>query len=89
MSFTDWIKGEGEGIFGRIIKSSATKERRRLERALGDGGLFPEVDHETRKRIADCDYAAAEGQKKIERHAKRAATIEELAHQQQAPGGDK
>lgn len=78
--FLDWItKGAGEGIFGRIIKSGANREKRRLQRVLSADGLFPEIDHETRQRIAKCDYAAAEGQKKIERHERRAKTIATLS----------
>lgn len=75
--FADWLKGEGEGVFGQIIKSSAQKEKRRL-RAIGEGGLFPHIDHETRDRIAKCEQAEDHGQKKIDRHARRSKTIDAL-----------
>lgn len=77
-SFADWLKGEGEGAFGRIIRRAALRERHRLQQVLGGGGLFHHIDHETRDKIAKCDVAADIGKKKIEHHAVREKIISGL-----------
>lgn len=76
--FENWLHGEGEDQYGHILKRAAGIEKQRLKRALGDGGLFPHIDHETQQRIAHCDYVATEGQKKIDRHRRRSERIKSL-----------
>lgn len=77
--FYQWLKGEGEGLYGRIIRHAGKKEARRLRSVVADGdGLFPHIDHETKERIEKAEAFAREGQQKIEKHKRRQAAIDEL-----------
>lgn len=77
----DWIRGSGEGELGHVLLTGARAERKRLEKLLSNGGLFPHVDHETTTMIEKLKQTELLAQQKIERCERRQATIASLERQ--------
>jgi hypothetical protein len=75
----EWIRGPGEAVIGRTILNGARVERKRLERLLEGGGLFPHVDHETRTLIERLKNTEKMAQDKIDRHDRRQSVIDGLS----------
>lgn len=74
--FHEWLtRGAGEPMLGGIIKSSASAEKRRLNKKLETPNLFPHIEHEDRTNLAKADEAWKRGDKMVKRGRARTEAI--------------